>query len=301
MKLFFNYSIDCETPTDELFDGPENWDVAEASTRGFIETMDTMGVHEGATLFVYPDVARKQSALYRELAKAGVEIALHLHTMRYSKWPKRAWLGSLAYEEQVAVIGRAKQDLEEALGIPCLGFKACYNSADNFTFPALEALGFAWSSTSGASKYNPEIFQCWAGGWPFPYHPSRKNKLVAGDMTIYEMPPTRGIGICFQDNPDRPVDMRAETLPEHTGPDHELFDQVIKNALTEMEKREQGIRIIAAASHNTNPFGDKTSYQRRNVEAVIKLAGENAKARGYTLMPAHFLDIKSEADRINAF
>ena len=53
MKVFFNYSIDCELPPDGPFGGPATWDVAEASVRGFIDVMDCavtvnmVGYYEG--------------------------------------------------------------------------------------------------------------------------------------------------------------------------------------------------------------------------------------------------------------
>ena len=83
MKLFFNYSIDCELPPNTrytqgterrpFFHGPPMWEFAEASVRGFVEQMDSLGLRDGATLFVYPDVATHQRSLYRHLADSGVE------------------------------------------------------------------------------------------------------------------------------------------------------------------------------------------------------------------------------------
>ncbi len=57
MQLFFNYSIDCETPSNTDYTGPERrpffrgpatWDFAERSVRGFVERMDALGVRDGA-------------------------------------------------------------------------------------------------------------------------------------------------------------------------------------------------------------------------------------------------------------
>jgi hypothetical protein len=47
--------------------------------------MDGLGVRSGATLFVYPDGARHQKALYREVADSGIDVGLHLNGLRYSK------------------------------------------------------------------------------------------------------------------------------------------------------------------------------------------------------------------------
>ena len=102
MKLFFNYSIDCELPLkteytggterQPFFGGPKSWEAADASVRGFVRQMDQLGLGRGTTLFVYPDVARHQRALYREMAGAGVEVALHLNGLRYSR--RRSWLAA---------------------------------------------------------------------------------------------------------------------------------------------------------------------------------------------------------------
>ena len=62
MKLFFNYSADCETTTNSeytggterepFFNGPADWDAAEASVRGFAEQMQALDALDGASLFV---------------------------------------------------------------------------------------------------------------------------------------------------------------------------------------------------------------------------------------------------------
>lgn len=300
-KIFFNYSIDCELPPDGTFGGPANWQVAEASVRGFVEVMDELGLRQGASLFVYPDVAMKQRALFREMADADIEIALHLNGMRYSRMKTPAWLGALSYEEQFEAIRMAKQDLEDVIGKPCLGYRACYASTNHFTYPALEALGFVWASTSVSGSYKPEVYARWAGGWPFPYHPSRKNKLVPGDLNIYEIPITNGIHTVFQGDPDRPLDMRVETPPAMVGPNGEVFKKVIEENLVEMERRDQPVCAIIGASHNTNPYADRGSFQRQNLRWVCEHARTSSELRGYAFVPARFIEIKAEADRIGAF
>ena len=150
MKVFFNYSIDCELPLNTpytegrerqpFFGGPKYWEAAEASVRGFVRQMDQLGLGRGTTLFVYPDVARHQRALYREMAGAGVEVALHLNGLRYSRLigPRAKWLGAMNRDEQREALRMAKADLEESIGRPCLGYRACYGSSNDDTFPICE-------------------------------------------------------------------------------------------------------------------------------------------------------------------
>ena len=301
MKLFFNYSIDCESPPDGQFGGPATWEDAEASTRGFIEVMEQSGARRGASLFVYPDVALRQRRLYREMAEVGVEIAPHLHGMRYSRLQEPGWLGAMSYAQQREALRMARCDLEEVTGQACFGYRACYASTNHDTYPILEELGFTWSSTSASGSYKPAIHARWAGGWPFPYHPSRKNKLVPGDLKLYEVPVTRGIRTLLPGDCDRPLDIRAETPPSIAGTQHEMFDAIIEENLREMERRDQPVRAIIAASHNTNPYADRSSFQHHNVLHVIGAARCFAQAAGLEYVPAGFDEIRVEAERVDAF
>jgi len=313
MKLFFNYSIDCELPLnteytggterEPFFGGPADWDVAERSVRGFIEVMDRLGMRAGATLFVYPDVAQKQRHLFREMAEAGIEVALHLNGLRYSrlKGERAKWLGAMGRDEQLEAIRMAKADLEEAIGMACLGYRACYASANSDTFPICQELGFKWTSTSAAGSYQPHVHARWGYAWRFPYHPSRLNMRVPGDLEIYEMPNTRGFRTLLGGNWNRPLDLRAETPPETAGRGHAAFRQILIENLDEMGKCDQPVRGIFPASHNTNPFADASSHQHGNLVAVCRMTEEIARERGYAFTPSSFLEIRKEADRIGAF
>lgn len=300
-KMFFNYSIDCELPPDGVFGGPISWEVAEESTRGFVDLMDKLGLIKGTSLFVYPDVAIKQKKLFREMADYGVEIGLHLHTMRYSKMKNPAWLGALNYDDQLEAIIMAKADLEDVTGQPCLGFRACYASANNVTFPAVADAGFKWTSTSANGSYKPEIYACWAGGWPFPYFPSSKNKLVPGEMDIYEMPITHGLNLFFNDDKNRPLDMRAETPLIVSGPFYVKWRLLIEENFLEMEKRNQPIRAVIGASHNTNPYGQVGSLEQNNVIRVCQLVQEISERSRYYFTPASFNEIYLEAKKQQVF
>lgn len=299
MTFFYNYSIDCELPPEGQFGGPADWDVAERSVRGFIQVMSEEGLRKGATLFVYPDVAMKQRRLFREMAEAGIEVGLHLNGLRYSRLTgnRAKWLGAMTRQEQYEALRMGKADLEDVTGQPCLGYRACYASANNDTFPICEELGFTWTSTSAAGSHKPEVFARWAGGWPFPYHPSRCNMRVPGDLTIYEMPIARGIRTCFNNDPDRPFDLRVETPPELAGENGEVFRRIVIEQLDEMEKRDQIVRGLFPASHNTVLFADREGYPHRHLIVICRMTRELAAARGYELIPAAFDEVRLHAEK----
>ena len=125
--------------------------------------------------------------------------------------------------------------------------------------------------------------------------------LVPGELRLYEMPIANAIRSVFQGDPDRPLDLRSETPPEVAGEGHEAFRRVIEENLDEMQRRDQPVRGLFAGSHNTNPYADRDSFQHRNLVAVCRMVRELAEARGYEFTPAHFIEVKQEADCIGAF
>jgi hypothetical protein len=264
--------------------------------------MNDLGAPGGASLFVYPDVARHQRRLYRELAGAGVEIALHLNGLRYSRLrgPQAKWLGEMSFQEQKEALRLAKQDIEDAIGQPCLGYRACYGSANDNTFPILEELGFQWASNC-SGRHRPEFCANWAGSWPFAHHANRKCKLVPGDMRLCEIPVTVGLKTCYQGNPDQPLDLRVETPPGILGEQREQLREVIRENIVEMARRAIPVRAIIGGSHNTNPYADRATHQSQNLDWVVRHTRELAAQHGLDFSPARFREIKEEADRIGTY
>ena len=306
--LFFNYSIDCETPVGTeytgperrpFFHGPESWDAAEQSVLGFVSRMAGLGVRDGASLFVYPDVARHQADLYRRLADDGVEVALHMNGLRYSRLRggSAKWMGEMTYAEQREAIRMGKADVEDMTGCPCLGYRACYGSANDDTFPILEELGFTWASNA-SGRHRPEFFAEWRGSWSFPHHPHRSSKVLVGDMNLYEIPVTVGLRTCFEGNPDQPLDLRVESSVELVGEKRERLRDVIAEVVAEMAQREAPVRAIIGASHNTNPYGDVTTRQSQTLEWVVRHARELAAEQGLEFVAASFAAIRAEGARV---
>lgn len=309
--LFFNYSVDCELPKNTPYTGPERrpffggpvtWEFAEASVRGFVRQMVELDALAGATLFVYPDVARHQAALYRELADAGVEVALHLNGLRYSKLTgdRAKWLGEMSEDEQRDALRIAKADLEDTLGRPVMGYRACYGSANADTLRLCDELGFRWASNS-SNRYRPEFAANWSGSWPFAHHASRHSNLICGDLPLFEIPVTVGVTVYYDEAIRQPLDLRVETPPERLGEDRAQLRAVIEENLTEMERRAVPVRAIIGASHNTNPYGVPETHQAQNLAWVVRHTRERAAARGWTVAPVSFLQMTEEGARVGSY
>lgn len=310
--LFFNYSIDCEMPRntpytqgaerEPFFHGPKTWEAGEASVRGFVRQMDELGARAGTTLFVYPDVARHQKGLYREMADAGVEIALHLNGLRYSRLTgdKAKWLGAMPRAEQREALRMAKEDLEQTLGRPVLGYRACYGSANTDTQALCDELGFAWASNC-SGRYRPEFASNWSGSWPFAHHASRHSNLICGDLNLFEVPLTAGLNVYYDEAIRQPLDLRVETPPERLGPDRGKLRAVIAEHIVEMDRRQVPVRTIIGISHNTNPFGQPGTFQTETLDWVVRHTRELAAAHGLAFTPASFAAIRAEADGVGSW
>ena len=305
MKLFFNYSIDCELPPNTdytgperrpFFGGPESWEFAEASVRGFVGRMDGLGVGSGTTLFVYPDVARHQAALYREMADAGIEVALHLNGLRYSRLrrAKAKWLGEMTAKEQTEALRMGKQDLEDVLGRPISGYRACYGSANDDTFRICEELGIEWASNACA-RNRPEFFAVWEGALRYPHFASATSKLEAGNLSLYEIPVTVGIHTFYEDNPHAPLDLRVEAPPVMVGEQRELLRRVIEENVDEMERLKTPVRTIVGASHNTSLYGEPRQERSKTLRWIVHHVQEVAHAKGLEFVPSSFANITAAA------
>lgn len=311
MRLFFNYSIDCELPPNTeytgperrpFFSGPRTWEVAEDSVRGFIERMADLGCGAGASLFAYPDVARHQQRLFRELADSGVEIALHLNGLRYSRLmgAQAKWLGEMSDREQREAMKIGKDDLENTLGRPCPGYRACYGSANLDTMRLCDELGFLWSSNS-SQRYRPEFFANWSGSWPYPHHASSHSNLICGDLRLFEIPVTVGLTVYYDESLRQPLDLRVETPPERLGERREKIRAVIEENTVEMDRRAIPVRTVIGASHNTNPYGDRSTHQSQNLEWIVRHTRELAELHGLQFAPASLFEIMREGERVGSY
>ncbi len=312
MNLFFNYSIDCETPVnteytggaerEPFFDGPESWDFADRSVRGFVERMEALGVLAGTTLFVYPDVARHQRTLYREMADYGVEVGLHLNGMRYSTLTgsKAKWLGSMSVEEQTEALRMGRDDLADTMGREIRGYRACYGSANSATLGICNEVGFTWTSNA-TCRHRPEFHAYWSGSWRYTHHASAASNLICGDLPLIEIPITNGIDIYYDEAIRQPLDLRVETPVDRIGEDRSRLRAVIEENINEMERRHVPVRTIIGGSHNTSDYADTAHYRSQNLDHVVRHTRELAQVHGLDFQPASFESIYAYAEDAGSY
>jgi hypothetical protein len=222
--------------------------------------------------------------------------------LRYSRLTgeQAKWLGEMSRAEQRHALRIGKEEIEQVTGRPCEGYRACYGSANDDTFPILEELGFTWASNA-TRRHRPEFFANWRGSWPYPHHTNAKCKLVVGDMRLYEVPITVGLTVMYDQKLRQPLDLRVETQPDILGDNRERLRDVIGENLVEMEMRESPVRAIIGGSHNTSRYNDRTTHQAQNLDWVVRHTRELAAEHGLAFRPAPFGDMLAEATRIGAY
>ena len=302
--LFFCYFMDCQTPKKPGGGKDQTWEVAEQAVRGLAELFAERGLIHALGFCSEPEVAIRQSAMFREMAEAGYWQALHFQIRGYR--PQGAsqdydWDRTLAaydYDEQKEAIQIAKDEWEQALGMEAQDFGACCAAANDYTFPILAELGFRQCYCSGPGRYNPDAGQVWWGAFPHSHHVSSKSRLVCGELDLYEFTVTRSLKPVPGPAPGtwRVQDFRAE---------YEMgFDEIMELAdasITDMLMRDHPILYIHAPTHNTWDVGDRTSPRRKAIETTIDVVYALAEKHGLDLVPATLKDMHEEADRLNAY
>jgi polysaccharide deacetylase family protein (PEP-CTERM system associated) len=120
---------------------PAAWDSCdlrvERNTMRMLEILDASNVR--ATFFVLGWVAERSPKLVRTIAEAGHEVACHGHGHQL--------VYSLQPSEFRADVSRAKQYLEDLLGVPVRGYRAPSFSITDWAISILQELGFDYDSS----------------------------------------------------------------------------------------------------------------------------------------------------------
>ena len=303
-KLFFCYFMDCQTPQKPGGGRDQTWEIAEQAVRGLAELFAERGLTDALGFCSEPEVAIRQSAMFREMAEAGFWQALHFQVRGYR--PQGAaedydWerpLTDYDYDEQKAVIEIAKDEWEQALGMRAESFGACCAQANDYTFPILDELGFRQSYCSVPGRYDPKIGHYWWGAFPHSHHTSSKSRLVCGELGVYEFPITRSLTPHPGPEPGtwRVADFRAESEMSF-----EQIADMAEASLDDMLRCDHPLLYIHAPTHNTWDTGDRASPRRRTVEATIDAAYALAEKHGLDLVPAGLEHMHGEADRLGAY
>lgn len=173
--------------------GPPDWAFAERSVRAYCEALGERKLK--ATLFIVPDTAEKQAAVFRELRDAGLaELGLHLHPQctgdRYRDPDAHEYLGGYDGAGQRALIEAAMEQFEAAIGARPRTFRGGNFSANDETFGVLTDLGFTHGSVSQPGRAVARVRAVWTDAVWDVHRPHRAFRCAEGDLDFVEVPLT---------------------------------------------------------------------------------------------------------------
>jgi hypothetical protein len=303
-QLFFTYFMDCQTPRKPGGGSDQTWEIAEAAVRGIAELFAERGLTKALGFCSEPEVARQQAAMFREMAQAGFWQALHFQVRGYRPATAKGdydWKRPLSFydcDEQRTVIRIAKDEWEQALGLPAETFGACCAQANDYTHPILAELGFRQSYISVPGRYNPRHGQAWWGAFPHCRHASSKSRLIPGELDLYEVPNTRSLV------PEPGHDPGTWMVRDYRAESEMPYEQILEIAdasIQDMLLRDHPVLYLYVPTHNTWDVGDRSSGRRKTVEAAIDAAQELAERHGLEFTPVGLKELHEEADRLGAY
>lgn len=141
----------------------------------------------------------------------------------------------------------------------CMG----YTSANDHTYPVIEALGFSHGQISKPCRVLPECASVWAGAPLDIHYPHRYNRVLEGDVNFVEIPTTL--------DPDsmmwggkHPQDLRVELVDAKNH--WYTMDKAIRRQLTE----ERPFVYLTIKTHNTFDYACPTDFRRETLQIMLR-------------------------------
>jgi peptidoglycan/xylan/chitin deacetylase (PgdA/CDA1 family) len=192
-KLYVCFTMDVERIRSQSPPGgTPTWECGELCVRSYCDALLQRGYP--ATLFIVPDTAEKQARLFQQMRADGHECGLHIHPQgwgdNYKNPDAHDYLGGYSGEQQFEMLGRAKGQWANAIGVAPDAFRAGNFSANDETFRVLDALQFRSSSTSQPGRVVPGFRAVWAGATRIVHRAHRGFRLIEGDLDLVEVPAT---------------------------------------------------------------------------------------------------------------
>jgi hypothetical protein len=277
MDILFNLQVDCEATQASINDAA----LGERAVRGLGELLAQTGMK--ASFLVIPKDLRAHAALYRDLERQGHEIGLHTHPADQGY---EEFLGVYSFEEQTRIVREGMEVFAEAMGRPPLAFTPGYGSANDHTYPALEALGLKHGLVAIPTRNLPQCACVWGSVSLEPRYPHRWNRCLNGDVDFVDVPPTVDIESRMWGGA-HPQDLRVELVDAKNH-----WYTIHKNVKRLMAAGDKApVKHLKAVTHNTFDFSDPRNFRRETLLGIISAARSICETEGARLVPATTADI----------
>ncbi|MSS70181.1 MAG: hypothetical protein EXS64_01700 [Candidatus Latescibacteria bacterium] len=282
-KIYFNIQIDCESTQRTIHDPA----LGERAIRGLGEVFAQTGVR--GTFVVIPPDLKVHAALYRELEAEGHEVGLHIHPAEQGY---EEFLGVYGFDEQVKILQEGIDVFAEGMGRRPEVFTPGYFSANDHTYPALEALGFRHGTVSISTRDLPQCACVW-GSSPLEVHyPHRHNRSLAGDVDFVDVPPTVDVASRMWGGA-HPQDLRIELVDAKNH-----WYTIHKNVKRQVAAGEAiPVKHLKGLTHNIFDYSHPHDFRRETLFGVIAAARQICEQQGCELVPATTGEIAAEYRR----
>ena len=246
--------------------GPDDIASSRQSIRSYCQRLLESGFTP--TLFATPEAVAENRDLLLEFASRGVELGLHLHPQswrdHYLQPDEHDYLGGYTLAEQEQMLREARSQWSDALEKEPTSMRPGNVSANDNTFPALQAAGFRQGSVSQPGRTVPRYHATWAGACPAIHHTHHADRLVAGDMDFVEVPMTTD-----RDSTDHWTgvgDIRLEDA------DEDYINRVCRKVLAQQLEQNSPMPHLCLFTHNMHDFASlepSADHLRPRLDAVI--------------------------------
>jgi len=281
--FFLVVRADCEATGHAVADAQ----LGERATRGFVDIAVEAGML--ATLLVIPTDLEASAALYRQIAREGHEVGLHVHPadMGYQEF-----LGVYGPDEQRKIIAEAAMRFAEVMGYQPKNICIGYGSANDYTYSVFAELGFTHGHISIPGRILPECASVWAGA-PLDMHYAHPyNRVLAGTLDFVEIAQTL--------DPDsrmwggkHPQDLRVELV------DAKNHWYTIAKAVDRHLRDEVPVKYIHIVTHNTFDYSDPHNFRRETLEQMIQHTKDIVGAKGAKVEKATMAILAEQYRRVH--
>jgi hypothetical protein len=180
----------------------------------------------------------------------------------------------------------------EIMGRHPKAFTPGYFSANDHTYPVLEALGFTHGTVSLPTRNLPQCACVW-GDSPLDMHyPHRYNRCLTGDVDFVDVPPTVDVESRMWGGA-HPQDLRIELVDAKNH-----WYTIHKNVQRQLQAGDRiPIKVLKALTHNVFDYGDAHNFRRETLFGVISAARQICEQQACELVPATTAEIAAEYHR----
>lgn len=283
MTIFFTIQIDCEATQHAINDAA----LGERAIRGLGDIFAQTGLK--ATFAVIPSDMKVHAHVYRELEAQGHEIGLHLHPADQGY---EEFMGVYGFDEQVKMLKEAMEVFAGCMGRMPEAFTPGYFSANDHTYPALEAVGLRHGSVSLPTRDLPQCACVWGHSPLDAHYPHRYHRCLTGDVDFVDVPPTVDVESRMWGGA-HPQDLRIELVDAKNH-----WYTIHKNVQRQVEAGDRiAVKYLKATTHNIFDYSDTHDFRRETLFGVISAVRQICEQEQCELIPTTTVDIAAEYRR----